>query len=208
MSDLLQTLQALPPAPLYLAIGLLAAVENIFPPVPADTAVALGAFLAGRGVLDAWTVFAVTWVGNVGSAALVYLVGRRYGRAFFAGRLGRRLVSERALRHIETAYAKHGSYGILLSRLLPVWRAVVPPFAGVAGVPAARALVPMALASAVYYGALTYFVATLGTNFELVTHALARVNMVLGVVAVALILTLVIWLYRRRRRRQDGPVEP
>ncbi len=200
MSHLLETLQALPPTPLYLVIGLLAAIENIFPPVPADTAVALGAFLAGRGVLDPWAVFGITWVGNVGSAALVYTVGRRYGRAFFTGRLGRRLLSERALQHIEEAYAKHGSYGILVSRLLPVWRAVVPPFAGVVGVPAGRALGSMALASAAYYGALTYLVFKLGTNLELVTHAVARVNLILGIVAVGLIVVAVAWFIRRRRQ--------
>lgn len=200
MSHLLDTLQALPPSPLYLAIGLLAAIENIFPPVPADTAVALGAFLAGRGVLDAWVVFAVTWVCNVASAALVYFVGRRYGRAFFTGRIGRRLISERALQHIEAAYAQHGSYGILLSRLLPVWRAVVPPFAGVVGVPAGRALGSIAFASALWYGALTYLVTTLGTNFELVTHALARVNLVLGIAAGILVVILVVWFLRRRHR--------
>lgn len=200
MSHLLETLQALPPTPLYLVIGLLAAIENIFPPVPADTAVALGAFLAGRGVLDPWVVFGITWVGNVGSAALVYTVGRRYGRAFFTGRLGRRLLSERALQHIEEAYAKHGSYGILVSRLLPVWRAVVPPFAGVVGVPAGRALGSMALASAAYYGALTFLVFKLGTNLELVTHAVARVNLILGIVAAGLIVVAVAWFIRRRRQ--------
>ena len=200
MSHLLDTLQALPPSPLYVAIGLLAAIENIFPPVPADTAVALGAFLAGRGVLDAWVVFAITWVCNVASAALVYSVGRRYGRAFFTGRLGRRLISERALQHIEAAYAEHGSYGILLSRLLPVWRAVVPPFAGVVGVPAGRALGSIAVASAVWYGVLTYLVTTLGTNFERVTRALGRVNLVLAIVAGLLVVLVMVWLRRRRRR--------
>lgn len=199
MSHLLDTLQALPPSPLYVAIGLLAAIENVFPPVPADTAVALGAFLAGRGVLDAWVVFAITWVCNVASAGLVYFVGRRYGRAFFTGRLGRRLISERALQHIEEAYAEHGSYGILLSRLLPVWRGVVPPFAGVVGVPAGRALGSIALASAAWYGGLTYLVFRLGTNFELVTRAIARVNLVLGIVAALLVLAAIVWFVRRRR---------
>jgi membrane protein DedA with SNARE-associated domain len=178
----------------------LAAVENVFPPVPADTAVALGAFLAGRGSLDPWVVFAVTWFCNVGSASLVYAVGRRYGRAFFAGRIGRRLVTERAMLHIQEAYTRYGTWGILLSRLLPVWRAVVPPFAGVAGVPAARAILPMALASAVWYGALTWLVATLGTNFEVVTRVLARANLVLGIIAVALLLVFARWTYRRLKR--------
>jgi undecaprenyl-diphosphatase len=145
-------------------------------------------------------VFAVTWACNVASAALVYAVGRRYGAAFFAGRIGRRLLSERTLAHIEEAYAEHGTWGIFLSRLLPVWRAVVPPFAGVARVPAARFLLPMALASALYYGALTFLVATLGTNLDVVTRALARVNIFLGLLAAAFFLVFGIWIVRRMKR--------
>lgn len=145
-------------------------------------------------------MFVVTWFCNVASAALVYLVGRHYGRAFFAGRLGRRLLSERTLAHIEEAYAEHGSWGIFLSRLLPVWRAVVPPFAGVARVPAARFILPMAVASGLYYGALTFLVATLGTNLDVVTRALARVNIFLGILAAGLFLVFGVWIYRRMKR--------
>jgi len=193
-------IETLPPLSLYISIGLLAAVENIFPPVPADTVVALGAFMAGRGLLDARAVFAITWTGNVGSAALVYLFARRYGRAFFAGRLGRRLLSERTLAHIADAYARHGSYGIFVSRLFPVWRAVVPPFAGVAGVGAARALVPVVLASALWYGTLTALVSTLGNNFDLVLRTLAGVNTALGIAAAILLVIFAIWSYRRLKR--------
>jgi len=198
--QLLVWLESLPAGPLYVAIGLFAAVENIFPPVPADTVVALGAFLAGRGVLDPWGVFAVTWTGNVASAMLVYAVGLRYGRAFFEGRLGRRLLSARSMAHIEEAYARNGGRGIFVSRLLPVWRAVVPPFAGIARVPAGRALLPIALASALWYGLLTYLVTTLGTNLEAVTRAMARVNIALGVAAAVLVVIFVIWTYRRLKR--------
>ena len=58
----------------------------------------------------------------------------------------------------------------------------------------------MALASAVYYGALTFLVFKLGTNLELVTHAVAQVNLVLGIVAVGLIVIAVAWFVRRRRQ--------
>lgn len=160
---------------------------------------AFGAFLAGRGVLDPWIVFGVTWAGNVGSAALVYLVGRHYGRAFFMGPLGRRLISEATLAHIEAAYAKHGSYGIFLSRLLPVWRAVVPPFAGVTRVPAARALVPMALASALWYGGITLLVYRLAPTLDGALRVLGGVNRILAIAAVALLVLLLVWIRRRRR---------
>lgn len=200
VSDLLHTLESLPPGPLYGLIAILAAVENVIPPVPADTAVALGAFLAGRGVLDPWLVFGVTWSANVLTAAAVYLLARRYGRAFFQGRLGRRLVSAATLAGIGRAYERHGGYGIFASRLLPVWRGLVPPFAGIAGLSPARTLLPVALASALWYGGLIFLVATLGTNLEAVLAALRRVNVVLGVLAVGLLIAVGVLVRRARRR--------
>ena len=41
---------------------------------------------------------------------------------------------------LEEAYARWGTAGIFLSRFLPGLRAAVPPFAGVAGLSAVRAL--------------------------------------------------------------------
>ncbi len=76
----------------------------------------------------------------------------------------------------------------------------MPPFAGVARVPAAHFLLPMALASALYYGTLTVLVATLGTNLDVVTRALARVNLFLGILAAGLFLVFGIWFYRRMKR--------
>jgi len=193
-------LETLPPGPLYVLIAVLAALENVFPPVPADTAVALGALLAGRGTLDGWAVFGVTWVANVGSAAAVYALARRYGRALFRGPIGRKLLPEPVLAHLEREYHRHGSYGIFLSRLLPVWRAVVPPFSGIAGLSPARALVPLAVASGLWYGTLTVLVMRLGSNFDAILAQLARVNRVLGVAAVVVLVAVAVVAWRRMRR--------
>jgi len=197
---LLRFLDSLPPGLLYAAIPGLAALESVFPPVPADTAAAFGAFLAGRGRMSAWAVFAVTWGANVGSAAAVYGLARRYGRGLCRGRLGRKLVSEHVLLHIERQYHRHGTYGIFLSRLLPVWRAVVPPFAGLAGLSAARTLLPLALASGLWYGVLIFLVARLGANFDAVLATVGRVNRVLAVVALAVLLGLAFALRRRLKK--------
>lgn len=200
MTDLLHVLESLPPGPLYGLIAALAAVENVFPPVPADTAVALGAFLAGRGIMDPWAVFGLTWTANVGSGAVVYALARRHGRALFQGVLGRRLLSDATIARIEEQYQRHGTWGIFLSRLLPVWRGLVMPFAGIARVPPWRALVPLALASGLYYGALTFLITTLGTNLEDVLRVLGRVNAVLGILAAAALLAVAVWIVRRLKR--------
>jgi membrane protein DedA with SNARE-associated domain len=157
--------------------------------------VALGAFLAGRGVLNAWVVFGVTWGANVGGAACVYALARRQGRAFFQTPLGRKLLSPSALARLEHAYERYGTSGIFLSRLLPVWRAVVAPFAGIAGLSPARALIPVALASGLWYGALTLLVVRLGTDLEIVLAQLGRMNRVLGIGALVVlaVAALIVW---------------
>jgi LPXTG-motif cell wall-anchored protein len=163
--------------------------------------VALGAFLAGRGVMNAWLVFFLTWAANVGSGAAVYVLARRHGALVTRGFLGRHIFTPNTVAHIEDQYRRHGTYGIFISRLLPVWRGVVMPFAGIARVPAWRALIPMALASAAYYGALTYLVSRLGTNLDEVLRVVGHVNTVLAIVAGVLILVIALWIIRRRRRR-------
>ena len=59
----------LPPALIYIAIGVGAAVENIVPPVPADTFVLLGAFLAcfwfWHGGADLYSIYSVAALSPV-----------------------------------------------------------------------------------------------------------------------------------------------
>ena len=50
----------LPPGAVYTVLAVLAAIENVIPPVPSDAAVALGAFLTNRGLTTPIGVFLVT----------------------------------------------------------------------------------------------------------------------------------------------------
>ena len=95
---------------------MLAALENVFPPVPADVAVALGAFLSGRGVMNAWLVFGLACSANVASATAVYTLARRHGAIVFRGFLGRYVFTPAIVANIAAQYRRHGGYGIFLSR--------------------------------------------------------------------------------------------
>jgi membrane protein DedA with SNARE-associated domain/uncharacterized tellurite resistance protein B-like protein len=186
----------------YAVLGLLAAVENVIPPVPSDAAVALGAFLSIRGLTTPLGVFLVTWAANLAGAAAVYLVARRYGRRLFATSTGRRLLAPRSLAIIEREYLRFGVVGIFISRFLPGIRAVVPPFAGLVGLSAIRTLVPMGVASAIWYGGITILGTVIGSEWERINRIILGVNRTLAIVAVLLIATGMIWYLRARRRRQ------
>jgi membrane protein DedA with SNARE-associated domain len=195
----LDALAALPTLPTYLVLMLLSAVENVFPPVPADVAVALGAFLAQRGELSAPVLGLVCWLANTASAAWVYLLARSHGASFFRDGWGKRLLPPSAMAAVEEAYRRHGVLGIFLTRFLPGVRAAVLPFAGVAGMPMARALVPAAAASAIWYAFLVSAGSLLGRNWEAVKALVGDVNQALGLVAALVTLGAVIWLWRRSK---------
>jgi membrane protein DedA with SNARE-associated domain len=196
---LLDALAALPSGPTYLLLMLLSAVENVFPPVPADVAVALGAFLAHRGEVQAPLLGVLCWLANMGSSTAIYALARRHGSTFRDG-WGRRLVPAAAMAAIEDAYRKHGTLGIFLTRFLPGVRAAVLPFAGLAGVPPLLALVPAGLASALWYSFLIGAGTALGENWDAVKAIVEDANRILAVVAVVFAGAFLFWLRRRMRR--------
>ena len=189
---------------MYAFLALIAAVENVVPPVPADLAALLGAFLSHRGVTSSPAVFLVVWLANVGGALGVYVAARRYGRRLFATGAGRRLLTPEAIGVIEREYLRFGLAGIFLARFLPGIRAVVPPFAGIVNLSPLRAGLPIALASAIWYGGITILGAELGANWDRISVILSGVNRTLGWIAVLAVVTWagLAWLRARRRRRQ------
>jgi membrane protein DedA with SNARE-associated domain len=205
LDRLLDALASLPLVPTYLVLMLLSALENVFPPVPADTAVALGAFLARRGEISVVPLVVLCWLSNLASAALTYLFARSHGRTFFREGWGRRILTPRTLFLLEEAYRRWGVLGIFASRFLPGLRAAVTPFAGIAGLGAARALVPAAIASAIWYAFLAAAGYALAQNWVAVKQLVADTNRVLAVVAIVLSLFAGLWIWRRARRPASGP---
>jgi len=203
LDRLLDALASLPLVPTYLLLMALSALENVFPPVPADTAVALGAFLARRGEVSVVPLATLCWLANLGSAAGTYVLGRRHGRSFFRDGWGRKLMPPEVLVALEEAYARWGTAGIFLSRFLPGLRAAVPPFAGVAGLPPARALVPAALASAIWYAFLGWAGFAVAENWEAVKAIVADANRALAVATLVVAVVAGFWLWRRSRRKPE-----
>ena len=206
MEQTIAFLSDLPPLLLYVVLGVGAAVENVLPVVPADTIIVTGGFIAGLGAGGAIPVFLAVWGFNVAGALAVYAVGRRYGPEFFATGRGRHLLAERQMRRLETFYARWGMAAIFAGRFLPGFRALVPVFAGVAGLGWGRVVPPLAVASAIWYGALVRLGHLAGDNLDAVKETMSRANrgLLAASAALAIVLVAVWWRARRRAARGDG----
>jgi len=198
-------LGALPPGAIYVVIGLLAAIENIFPPFPSDTVVALGAFLSHRGITDPWIVFGVTLGANFAGSMAMYFLAARHAPALFRSRLARRLLPENGMAFVRKEYDRFGLVGLFVGRFLPGFRAVVAPFAGLIHAGPWRSGAAMLAASAVWYGVIVYVSSTLGSRWGEIMESMAVLNKGAAVVAGVAIVAISFWWWRRRRRKSPAP---
>lgn len=194
----------MPAGVVYLVVAIGTAVENAFPPIPSDVMTVLAGFLSRHGVTTPWMVFLAAWTGSVAGAAIVYQASRRFGREFFAGPVGRRLLPPEALATMEREYLRLGVAGIFIWRLIPWVRSIVAPFAGLVALSPARALIPMALASAVWIGGLTWLGSTLGAEWANIVAFLRQLNLGLAMLGMGLALGFIVLRLRARSRgRRD-----
>ena len=205
LQELLQLVGRIPPWSIYALVGVGAAVENVFPPVPSDTFVLLGAILAEEQVLRFDVVFAVAWGGNVALAMVVYAMGRRYGRTLFESQWGQRVLRPHQLDRLQGFYDEYGTVSVLFSRFLPVFRVIVPAFAGVSRLGFWRTAAPLGLASAAWYALLLWVGAFAARNIprlvSLVDRAQGGLWVAAGIVAAAVALWW--WHTRHGKRHED-----
>lgn len=201
MQGVLDWLSGLPPAALYAALAVVSAAENVFPPLPADTVVAFGAFLAARGQATLLGAFLATWLGNVSGALLVYMLGRRYG-ARYAHQWMTRFGGSRSESRLTAMYERRGVLALFLSRFIPGLRALVPPFAGALNIPLLRATLAIAIASGIWYGIVTWIAYRVGSDWDALQERLRGAGLTAALIAGAIALVAIAWYLIRRRRAQ------
>lgn len=196
MTALLEWLASLPTWALYSSLALIAAAENVFPPLPADTVVGVGSFLAARGSGSLIVAATSVWAGNLLGAIGMYFVGRKYG----SGALMKRFGGADAEARIAKMYESYGLWALFLSRFLPGIRAIVPPFAGAMKLPLRQVVPAMAVASAIWYGVIAWLGFRFGQNLEQLKGLIGTATRTSGLIAVAAVIVIggIIWWRRRR----------
>jgi membrane protein DedA with SNARE-associated domain len=200
VEGVLDWLGAQPAAVVYLVLGVVAALENFVPPIPADVIVAFGSFLAAREQRSPIPTIIAVVVGNVGGALAMFALGRRYGADWIRRRL--RVMGEGTEKRVEQWYHKFGLPALFLSRFLPGVRAVVPPLAGAIRVPATGAILSIATASTIWYATLAIIAYRLSAERDRIMSTIGRFQTGAAIVAGTIVLIAVtVWWIRRRRRR-------
>ncbi len=140
--------------------------------IPGSTFIVGAAILVPTGALDLGPVLILAGLGAVAGDIVSFWMGRRYGRALLGwGPLASRgALVERA----ERFFQKHGGKAILIGRLTPPLRGILPAIGGMAAMDWRRFLVAALLAALCW--ALAYVLpgALIGASLQLAGEVTAR----------------------------------
>ncbi len=203
MTAVLDWVNALDLNTLYVLLGVVAFIESIFPPAPADVVVAFGALYASRRGAALWPVVTAIVIGSVLGSLVVYAVARRFGADWMHARL-KRLHLLNAEERLEGLYAHYGLAALFVSRFVPGLRAVVSPMAGALRVKLLRYAAVIAVASTIWYGLIIWVAFRVGADWEQVKASLHTVGRRVGLTALLafVLLAALGWeLWRRHRAK-------
>ena len=182
----------------YPAIFIVVILGNVGLPIPEETVLALGGFLAERGILHAPTVIAVGLLGAIVGDNIGYWLGRRYGRDALE-RYGRHIgITPDRLAKVSAFVARYGGFAIFGARFLPGARSLAGPVAGVVGI------APRTFIFANTLGALIYVPYAVGIGYAVSYGAGDTIHRLVGriepyVIAVIVLVTLAVIVRRRFR---------
>jgi membrane protein DedA with SNARE-associated domain len=171
-----QLIAEVDPLVAYIILGLSAFLENTIPPIPGDTVTIFGAYLAATGKLSFMGVYLSTSIGSVAGFYLMFLMGLKYGRAFFKSKLGSKFFKDEKIKKVERWFAKYGYWVIAANRFLPGARTIISLFAGFFHLKWLYVFVLAAVSGMIWNGILVTAGYLFGVNWETITHIISRYN--------------------------------
>jgi membrane protein DedA with SNARE-associated domain len=183
-----------------IGVGVLVALETLFPPIPSELILPLSGYLASRGRMSLAAVVTGATLGSLAGALALYWAGAALGQKRLR-RLAQRtpLVEVEDLERAEGWFDRHGGLAVLIGRVVPVVRSLVSVPAGVEHMPLWRFVIYTIIGSGVYNLVLIGLGYVLGSRWQTVEQYSNYLNY--AIYAAILVAVGLFALKRVRRRR-------
>lgn len=183
-------------------VGLLVALENLFPPIPSEVVLPVAGYVASQGEMNLVAAIVLATVGALVGALILYALGALVG----AERLRRwartlPLVDVSDVDRSQHWFHRHGAKAVLFGRCVPVVRSLVSIPAGVARMPLVPFAIYTVLGSAVWNTGLILAGYLLGEQWEDIGAYSDWINRAVYLAIIAVIARFVIVRVLRNRGR-------
>jgi membrane protein DedA with SNARE-associated domain len=204
LNELFQSLVSLDPSWVYVAIFVVAFIENLFPPAPSDVMVVFGGALAA---MEKGNLIVAYFAGTIGSTCgfiTMFLIGRWFGeRILEQGKI--KFIRRDKLHQFEGWFKKYGFWLIIANRFLTGTRAVVSFFAGISELDFKKTTILSFISSSLWYGILVYVGYSLGQHWENIGTYLKTYSIGISVlIALAVIGATVRYFFKKNKLKNNN----
>lgn len=197
----LDTLQELARLYGYWAVFVGIAIENMGIPLPGETIVIVGGFLAGSGELNYWWVLSSAIAGAVLGDNFGYWVGRVGGWQLLIkiGSIFR--LREQQLIEAKERYSKNAVQAVFFGRFITLLRIFAGPLAGITQMPYRQFLLCNLSGAAVWATTIVSIAFFLGkaVSLEQIVSWVAQFGIATLLLVVIVLLTPIIWEYGQKK---------
>ncbi|MDJ0571077.1 MAG: DedA family protein [Pleurocapsa sp. MO_192.B19] len=185
----------------YWAVFVGIALENTGIPLPGETIVIVGGFLAGSGELNYWLVLSSAIAGAVLGDNFGYWVGRVGGWKLLVkiGRIFR--IQEQQLEQAKDRYSQNAPQAVFWGRFVTILRIFAGPLAGITQMPYKQFLLCNFGGAAVWATTIVSLSFFLGkvVSLEQIVSWIAQVGVFALILVIVLLLAPIIWEYRQKK---------
>ena len=198
MSELVEFFGNIDKVYIYFILFLCCYFVNIFPPLPGDTVVVIGAYFVGIGFLKFNFIYLVMSLGSVLGFMTFYYIGVIFKERIINKRSKESKFFKRILR-IENWFSKYGYKIILINRFLSGARSLVALTAGISNMNSKKVFIIALFGIILWNGILIYSGYLVGENWGILVEYLKRYN--LSVIIILLTIFLIYFGVKRYRKR-------
>jgi membrane protein DedA with SNARE-associated domain len=188
-------------------VGLLIALENIFPPLPSELILPFAGFASTRGDLNVFLAWVAATIGALVGALVLYALGALVGYDRLHALAGKRwfvVLGQKDLERGSTLFDRYQTPIVLAGRCVPLVRSVVSIPAGIARMPLPRFVLYTALGAGAWNALFIWLGRVAGDNYERIEGYVQPVSYAVLALLLLGIAALVVRTVRRKRTFAAG----
>lgn len=196
----------------YLGIGLLIAIENLFPPIPSEVILTFGGFMTTYAGLNVWIVILAATIGSTAGAIILYYIGR-----LIKPDLIKKLISEKAGKALNLKstdlnkaiewFDKRGNLTVFFCRFIPLVRSLISIPAGMTKMKFSAFLGYTIAGTAIWNTVLVWLGVFAGESWQSVVKYMGTYSAISLLIVGILAFIFTIVFYKRRIKKMKNESE-
>ena len=191
----------------YLGVGLLIAIENIFPPIPSEVILAFGGFMTTKTVLNEIGVILSATIGSTIGAIVLYLIGKILNKErlekIVSGKIGKVLrLKPGDIEKADKWFDTKGQKTVFICRFIPIVRSLISIPAGMSEMKIWKFLLYTILGSAIWNTVLVLLGKKLGDSWETVVNVFNEFSHIILIILIISCIVGIWWFYAKKGKKK------